>query len=133
MRPTARSEMRTRAEIGFDAFNEVLVVDGLVHHSCSRSSLGGYRTRPISTTFCGSVLLHLGSVGIGQVDRPAEAVVRVRAPGLRATPCPILYRFGQFGQKNKGFRFSMRFRLRSALISVIRRMTAAWRDLLPLS
>ena len=42
MRPTARSEMRTRPEVGFDAADEEgdLIVDGLIHYSAFPVVLG---------------------------------------------------------------------------------------------
>ena len=88
MGPTARREMRMRAEVVFDAADvgDNTFVDGLIHYSVPPPVPGRLSTWPISKTFQPIVLLHrhhhhdrppmLGDhhrFGAGQVDQPTEA------------------------------------------------------------
>lgn len=71
---------------------------GVIHHSAFPVVLGRLSTWPISKTFSRSsfstaITTMLGyhhRFGAGQVDQPAEAVVRVfRAQGQHTTPHPL--------------------------------------------
>jgi hypothetical protein len=106
MRPTARSEIRTRAQVGFDAADEEgdLVVYGLIHYSTFPVVLGRLSTALLSKTFSrlysstaittatGRPCLETAAGWHGLGDRSAGAVASFALKSASDSP-PMLYPF----------------------------------------